>query len=95
MQLNRSLLRFSCRLFLPLSGVAAAIGLGELRGQPALGERPRLEIDILGAGKESLDASCFRLVQPVGATDLPWLKKLVSAFVWRRRLCWKFAQKLR
>jgi pilus assembly protein FimV len=75
-QLNRSLLRFFLPLiFLPLSGVAAAIGLGELRGQPALGERPRLEIDILGAGKESLDASCFRLVQPVGATDLPWLKK--------------------
>ena len=74
--MNRSLLRFFLPLiFLPLSGVAAAIGLGELRGQPALGERPRLEIDILGAGKESLDASCFRLVQPVGATDLPWLKK--------------------
>ena len=38
--MNRSLLRFFLPLiFLPLSGVAAAIGLGELRGQPALGER--------------------------------------------------------
>ena len=76
--MNRSLLRVFLPLaFLPLSGVVWAIGLGELRGQPALGERPRLEIDLLGTSKESLDASCFRLVQPVGANELPWLKKAI------------------
>lgn len=68
------------RFFLPLvfltfSGSVTAIGLGELRGQPALGERPRLEIDLLGAERQSLDANCFRLVQPVDAADLPWLTK--------------------
>ena len=60
---------------LALSGGVSAVGLGELRGQPALGERMQLEIDLLGAEKQKLDASCFRLVQPSGAGDLPWLKK--------------------
>lgn len=58
-----------------VSDNVAAIGLGELRGQPVLGEGLRLEIDLLGAEKQSLDASCFRLVRPAGADDLPWLTK--------------------
>ncbi|WP_428828298.1 FimV family protein [Azonexus sp. IMCC34842] len=61
--------------FLVLSGSASAVGLGELRGQPNLGEQLRLEITILGADKQGLDANCFRLVQPEGGNDLPWLKK--------------------
>jgi len=74
--LNSAVFRFFLPLiFLPFSDGVAAIGFGELRGQPALGERPRLEIDLLGAERQSLDASCFRLVQPLDAGDLPWLAK--------------------
>jgi len=74
--LNRFAFRFSLPLVLcSLSGSVAAIGLGELRGHPALGERPRFEIELLGADKQTLDASCFRLVPPAVAGDLPWLKK--------------------
>ena len=58
-----------------LSGEATAIGLGELRGSPALGDRPRFEVDILGAGKSSLDPACFRLQRPAGDDNLPWLKR--------------------
>lgn len=54
---------------------ASAIGLGELRGQPFLGEQLRLEIVILGVDKQLPDPTCFRLVRPEGADDLPWLKK--------------------
>lgn len=57
---------------LPLA--ASAAGLGDLRGQPALGERLRLEIDILGADRP-LDASCFRLIRPGSNDDLPWLQQ--------------------
>lgn len=72
--------RIAHRYFLPVlmlafSGGVSAVGLGDLRGQPVLGERIQLEIDLLGAEKQKLDASCFRLVQPSGAGDLPWLKK--------------------
>ncbi|UCV24196.1 type IV pilus assembly protein FimV [Ferribacterium limneticum] len=62
-------------LMLALSGAVSAVGLGDLRGQPVLGERMQLEIDLLGAEKQKLDPSCFRIVQPSGAGDLPWLKK--------------------
>jgi pilus assembly protein FimV len=58
-----------------LSGEVAAIGLGELRGKPALGDKPRFELDILGAGAGSLDAGCFQLKQPAGDDSLPWLKQ--------------------
>lgn len=54
---------------------ASAIGLGELRGQPFLGEQLRLEIVILGGDKQLPDPTCFRLVRPEGADDLPWLNK--------------------
>ncbi|PKO88841.1 MAG: hypothetical protein CVU16_13135 [Betaproteobacteria bacterium HGW-Betaproteobacteria-10] len=74
--LNRFAFRFSLPLVLcSLSGSVAAIGLGELRGHPVLGERPRFEIELLGTDKQPLDATCFRLVQPAAAGDLPWLKK--------------------
>ncbi len=64
-------------VLLSLSGAASAVGLGELRGQPVLGEGIRLEIDLLGSDKRKLDTTCFRLVQPAGGSDLPWLKKAV------------------
>lgn len=62
---------------LAVSASASAIGLGELRGQPALGDRLQVEVGLLGGGKEVLDASCYRLVQPANGGDLPWLKKAV------------------
>lgn len=62
-------------ILLTLSGGVSAIGLGELRGQSALGDRLRLEVDLLGAEKLVLDPACFRLVQPSGESDIPWLKQ--------------------
>lgn len=53
---------------------ASALGLGELRGMPALGENPRLEIEILGDAVVGLDASCFRLIKPTQA-DLPAMRR--------------------
>ncbi|WP_301278309.1 hypothetical protein [Dechloromonas sp.] len=52
--------RLPFRLFLPLalllvSGAATAEGLGVLRDQPNLGERLRVEIDVLGAEKLALE----------------------------------------
>lgn len=74
--LNRIALRYSLPIFLlALSGGVSAVGLGELRGHPALGERIQLEIDLLGVEKQKLDASCFRLVQPSGGDEFPWLKR--------------------
>ena len=62
-------------ILLTLPGGVSAIGLGELRGQSALGDRLRLEVDLLGAEKLVLDPACFRLVQPSGVGDIPWLKQ--------------------
>lgn len=74
--MNRLAFRYSLPvLFLASSGAAYALGLGELHGQPSLGEPLRLEVDILGEGKASLDPGCFRLVKPANGGDLPWLKK--------------------
>ena len=73
--LDRLLSRYSFSLWMLLAGNASAIGLGELQGQPALGDSIRLEVPLLGAEKLHLDAACFRLVQPSGPGDLPWLKK--------------------
>lgn len=56
-------------------GHASAVGLGELRGAPVLGERPQLEVAIIGGEKAGLDATCFRLKQPAGDPNLPWLKQ--------------------
>lgn len=71
-------LAFRCAvpvLLFALSGGAYALGLGELRGQPSLGERFRLEVEILGDSKAVLDSACFHLIPPASAGDLPWLKK--------------------
>lgn len=61
-------------LTLLLAGHASAIGLGELSNQPVLGEAIRLEVGLLGLGKQPIDASCFRLAQSAG-DDFPWLRK--------------------
>jgi len=73
--LDRLLSRYSFSLWMLLAGNASAIGLGELQGQSALGDSIRLDVPLLGAEKLHLDAACFRLVQPSGPGDLPWLKK--------------------
>jgi hypothetical protein len=73
---NRSISRISLiAALLVLGGEAAAVGLGDIKGVPALGERPRLQIDILGGEKAGLDSGCFRLKQPGGDTGLPWLRQ--------------------
>ena len=54
--------------------LAAAAGLGGLRGETVLGERLRVEIDIIGADRRYPEASCFRLIRPAGNNDLPWLQ---------------------
>ncbi len=66
-------LPFLCLLLLP--GWASALGLGDLRGQTYLGQGINVEIPVIGGEKANLDAACFRLVQPAGAGDMPWLKK--------------------
>jgi len=73
---KNSTFRFSLiAALLVLSGEAAAIGLGELRGKPVLGDRARFEVDLLGAGTGPLDSGCFQLKQPAGNDGLPWLKQ--------------------
>lgn len=62
-------------LLLAAAGGASAIGLGPLRGQPALGQPLRLEIDLFGVDKVPPEATCFRLVEPHAAAGQPWLKK--------------------
>lgn len=74
------LVRLNSRIFfslamLHLSGSVFAIGLGELRGDPVLGDPLRIEIDLLGAKQQVLDVACFRLVPPSGSKDIPWLNK--------------------
>ena len=61
-------------LTLLMSGHAWAVGLGDLRNQPVLGETIRLEVSLLGVDRQRIDASCFRLIQPAG-DDLPWLRR--------------------
>ncbi len=56
------------------SGAAAAIGLGDLRGQLVLGDHPELSVSVLGADGIVLDAACFRLIKPRGEDQLPWLR---------------------
>ena len=66
-------------LALILSERVLAVGLGDMRGQPVLGESIKLEVALLGAEKEKLDAACFRLVQPASSDGLPWLSKAALA----------------
>lgn len=62
-------------LMVAVSGAVSAVGLGELRGQPVLGDRLELTVSILGVERSPPDASCFRLVKPQGGDDLPWLRQ--------------------
>ena len=74
--LDRLFFRYSASLLmLALSGSVSAVGLGELRGQPVLGNSIKLDIELLGVEKQHPDVACFRLVQPSAPSDLPWLKK--------------------
>lgn len=66
-------------LSLCASAGVSAVGFGELRGQPVLGERLVVGVELLGAEMPTPDASCFRIVPPTGGSDLPWLKKAVFA----------------
>lgn len=61
-------------MLLASSGVFA-LGLGDLRGTPRLGESYRLEVDVLGDAKAALDVGCFKLIKPTAGGDLPWIKK--------------------
>lgn len=71
-RLIQSLLPFCCLL-----GVqqANALGLGELRRQPLLGERLDLQIELVGGEKSIPELGCFRIVPPRDAGDLPWVKR--------------------
>ena len=83
LSLTRFARRYSLLLFmLAVSGGASAVGLGDMRGQPVLGQPLRLEIDVLGVEGQKLEAGCFRLVPPSASDDLPWLKK--AAFSLRK-----------
>lgn len=62
-------------LSLCASAGVSAVGFGELRGQPILGERLAVGVELLGAERPVPDASCFRVVPPAGGSDLPWLKR--------------------
>jgi hypothetical protein len=78
--LNKFAFRLSAIAFsLAFAGEALALGLGELRSTPYLGERPRLEVELLGIGKEPLDPACFRLRPSAGNDDLPSLKRVTFA----------------
>lgn len=66
-------------LSLCASAGVSAVGFGELRGQPVLGERLAVAVELLGAEKPTPDASCFRIVPTGGGSDLPSLKKAMFA----------------
>jgi pilus assembly protein FimV len=67
--------RFSLAFLLAaVSGAVSAIGLGDLRGQPALGDRFSLAVNLLGVKNSPPDASCFQLVRPQQEVSLPWLR---------------------
>lgn len=78
--LNKLAFRLSAiALSLAFAGEALALGLGELLSTPNLGERPFLEVEILGSGKELLDPACFRLRSSAKNDDLPSLKRVTFA----------------
>ncbi len=75
---------------LALPSAVQAIGLGEPGQEPVLGQRLDLSIPLLGVGQSLPDASCFRVVKPRAAGDLPWLRQadiqVVAGSVPRLRL---------
>lgn len=73
--LIRSGVRYSVGfLIMVMAGAALPVGLGEIRGQPVIGEELNLQLGLLGGENRALDVSCFRLVKPVGIDDQTWLK---------------------
>jgi pilus assembly protein FimV len=56
------------------ANTASAIGLGEVRNRPVLGEKLNLQIELVGGANERIDAGCFHLQKPASG-DLPWLRK--------------------
>lgn len=65
-------------LILPLLawfGNAQALGLGKIIVSSSLGEPLRAEVEVLTAGKEFIDATCFQLRRPDGDGDLPWIQR--------------------
>lgn len=60
---------------LVLPSVALAVGLGEPRQEPVLGQRLDLSIPLLGVDGAVPDGSCFRVVKPRSGEDLPWVKQ--------------------
>ena len=78
--LNKFAFRLSAIAFsLAFASEVFALGLGELRSTPSLGERPRLEVELLGVGKEPLDPACFRLRPSAASDELPSLKRVTFA----------------
>lgn len=53
---------------------AMALGLGDVQGNLVLGEKLSLDIELLLNGKEAVDSACFRLRQPQGDGDVPWVR---------------------
>lgn len=53
----------------------SALGLGDLRTGSLLGEHLLAEVNVLAEREEFLHSGCFRLRRPVGASDLPWLRR--------------------
>ena len=58
-----------------LPSLATAVGLGEPRQEPVLGQRLDLSIPLFGVDGTVPDASCFRVVKPRSGEDLPWVKQ--------------------
>ncbi|HZX32540.1 MAG TPA: hypothetical protein VFF03_14395 [Rhodocyclaceae bacterium] len=61
--------------FLAWFGNAQALGLGKIVVFSNLGEPLRAEVEVLTAGKEFIDATCFQLRHPDGDGDLPWIQR--------------------
>lgn len=55
------------------ASAAAALGLGAVAQQSAIGEPLRIRIELIGAGPE-VDSGCLRLA-PGLANDLPWVRQ--------------------
>ena len=76
LDLVRCSARFSFLLLaFGVSGSAWSLGLGEMHGEAFLGQPLSVTVDLIGVDRQSLDASCFRLVPPSGGGDIPWLKR--------------------
>lgn len=57
------------------SAQTCAVSLGELSVTSHLGQRLSGTITVDGEGVKNLEASCFKLIRPNSAADLPWLSR--------------------